>query len=232
MAQRPYPTIVFDLDGTLVDTAPDLVATLNTILAREDMAPVAFDAAVAMVGSGARVMLQSAFAASGRSLTPDKLEFLFRDFIGHYSEHLVDASLPYPGVETMLDRFAADGWLLAVCTNKSEAPAKKLLDLLGLAPRFAAIAGQDTFGVSKPDPRHLTETVRIAGGDLANAIMVGDSRTDIDTAIAAGVPVVAVTFGYSPVPVAELGATRVIDRFDQLHDAIAAARGGRTGSGA
>ena len=217
----PPPTIVFDLDGTLVDTAGDLVATINAILGREGMAPVDFDTAVAMVGSGARVMLQSAFTAQGRSLTPEKLEALFEDFLAHYDEHLVDTSRPYPGVEAALDRFIAGGWRLAVCTNKTHRPALKLLGLLGLAERFAAITGQDTFSFRKPDPRHLTETIRRAGGDIADAVMVGDSATDVDTAIAAGVPVVAVTFGYSATPVTELGATVLIDHFDELYDAAA-----------
>jgi phosphoglycolate phosphatase len=177
-----------------------------------------------MVGSGARVMLEAAFASEGKSLTPEKLDALLRQYMGLYDQHIADASRPYPGVETALDHFTADGWLLAVCTNKYEAPARKLLSVLGLADRFAAITGQDTFGYRKPDPRHLTETVRLAGGDPARAVMVGDSATDIDTALAARIPVVAVTFGYSPVPVAELGATRVIGRFADLAAAVAELR--------
>ena len=216
------PTIVFDLDGTLVDTAHDLVQTLNAVLASRGMSAVDFDAAVAMVGSGARVMLESAFATSGASLTPAKLDALVGDFLAYYEDHLVDASRPYPGTEAMLDRFAVGGWRMAVCTNKYEAPARKLLDLLGLGRHFAAITGQDTFGFRKPDPRHLAETIRLAGGTRENAIMVGDSRTDIDTAIAANIPVVAVTFGYSPIPVAELGPTRVVSDFSELYDTVAA----------
>jgi phosphoglycolate phosphatase len=111
-----------------------------------------------------------------------------------------------------------------VCTNKYEAPARKLLTILGLADRFAAITGQDTFGFRKPDPRHLTETIRRAGGDPADALMVGDSATDIDTAKAAGIPVVAVSFGYSPVPVAQLGPTRVVGSLSELPAAVAALR--------
>jgi phosphoglycolate phosphatase len=221
------PAIVFDLDGTLVDTAHDLVATLNAILVGEGMAPVSVDKLIAMVGSGARVMLETAFAAEGRALTPAKLDALLRAYMTLYDEHLADASKPYPGTEAMLDHFAAEGWLLAVCTNKFEAPARKLLGLLGLGTRFAAITGQDTFAFRKPDPRHLTETIRLAGGAPDNAIMVGDSATDIDTARAAGIPVVAVSFGYSPVPVAELAPTSVIARLDELVAAVAAIRAAR-----
>lgn len=214
-------TIVFDLDGTLVDTSRDIVASLNFVLAAEGMPELAFDTALAMVGSGSRVLLQSAFAAGGEALTPERLDRLVSDLLAYYDEHIVDASVPYPGVDAALDGLAAEGWTLAVCTNKFEAPARKLLDLLGLGPRFAAITGQDTFGFSKPDPRHLTETIALAGGNPAAAIMVGDSRTDIDTARAAGIPVVAVTFGYSPTPVSELGATALIGHFDELAGAVA-----------
>jgi phosphoglycolate phosphatase len=216
------PVIVFDLDGTLVDTAQDLVATLNVILARERLAPLSFDNAVALIGNGARAMLQAGFAASGQSLAPERLESLFGDFLAWYGDHLVDTSRPFQGTAGMLDRFAEAGWRLAVCTNKLEAPSRKLLALLGLADRFAAIAGQDTFGVRKPDPRHLVETIRAAGGSPERAVLVGDSHIDVDTAIAAGIPVVAVSFGYSPTPVSSLGATAVVDHFDDLYAAVSA----------
>ena len=221
------PTIVFDLDGTLVDTAHDLLATLNAILVAEGMVPVEVKTAIALVGSGARVMLEAAFATEGRALTPETLDRLLRDYMALYDEHLADESRPYPGAEATLDRFAAAGWMLAVCTNKFEAPARKLLGLLGLTSRFAAITGQDTFAFRKPDPRHLTETIRLAGGVADNAIMVGDSITDIDTALAANIPVVAVTFGYSPIPVADLRPTRVINGLDKLWDAVTDIRRGR-----
>jgi len=218
------PTLVLDLDGTLVDTAPDLLTALNTVLTTEGLAPVAAEAGLSMVGHGAWVMLEQAFAAAGRSVAAADLDRLTQTFLATYGAHVADRSRPFPGAEAMLDRFAAAGWRLAVCTNKHEAPAVKLLTLLGLAPRFAVIAGQDTFGVRKPDPRHLTETIRAAGGAPANAVMVGDSITDVDTAIAANIPVVAVAFGYSAVPVATLGADRVIAHFDELWDAVAVLR--------
>lgn len=218
------PTIVFDLDGTLVDTAHDLVWTLNAILVDEGMVPISIDVLIGMVGSGARVMLEAAFAAEGRALTPAKLDALLKSYMELYNDHLADRSRPYPGAGAMLDQFAAEGWQLAVCTNKYEAPARKLLRLLGLAGRFAAITGQDTFAFRKPDPRHLTETIRLAGGNADDAIMVGDSATDIDTANAAGIPVVAVSYGYSPVPVAQLGATRVIAQLEELPAVAAALR--------
>jgi phosphoglycolate phosphatase len=224
MESQPPPTLVFDLDGTLVDTAQDLASTLNVIVRMEGMAPLALGDAVRMVGHGARVMLETALKAGGRAPDPQRLDALTAVFLAHYEDHMVDTSRPFPGTEAMLDRFAAAGWRLAVCTNKLEALSRKLLDLLGLSGRFAVIAGQDTFGVRKPDPRHLTETIRLAGGAAGNAVMVGDSVTDIDTAIAANVPVVAVAFGYSAIPVAKLGANRVVNHFDELWDAVAALR--------
>jgi phosphoglycolate phosphatase len=214
------PTIVFDLDGTLVDTAEDLVATLNHVLASDGMAPVSLEAAIGMEGSGARVLIESAFAAQGRALTPATLDLLLKAFLDYYDAHIADASRPYPGAAAALDRFAANGWLMAVCTNKFEAPARKLLGMLSLDRHFAAITGQDTFAFRKPDPRHLTETIRLAGGSADRAVMVGDSRTDIETARAAAVPVVAVDYGYSPLPVASLGATAVISSLEALYDAV------------
>jgi len=215
------PTLVLDLDGTLVDTAPDLVRALNAVLIAESMAPVALGASLAMVGHGARAMIEAAFAAAGRAPEARDLDRLMADFITHYAAHIADHSRTFAGAEAALDRFAEAGWLLAICTNKLEGLARQLLGALGLADRFAAITGQDSFGFRKPDPRHLTETIRLAGGSLARAVMVGDSVTDIDTAKAAGVPVVAVTFGYSTVPVEELGPDRVIGGFDALWDTVA-----------
>jgi phosphoglycolate phosphatase len=216
------PTIVFDLDGTLVDTAEDLVATLNAVLTAEDMAPVSRETAIGMVGSGMRVLIESAFGAQGRALTPATLDRLLASFVDRYEAHIADASRPYPGVAAALDRFGSEGWLLAVCTNKFEGLARKLLAALDLDRYFPVVTGQDTFGFRKPDPRHLTETIRAAGGHPDAAIMVGDSRTDIDTARAAAVPVVAVSFGYSPVPIATFNPDRIIASFDELDGAVAA----------
>ncbi len=220
------PILVLDLDGTLVDTAPDLVRALNVVLAAQGMAPVALGASLAMVGHGARAMIEAALADAGRVPETAELDRLMQDFVRHYSAHIADHSRPFPGAEAMLDRFAAQGWLLAICTNKYEALARQLLGEFGLADRFAAITGQDTFAYRKPDPRHITQTILIAGGSPARAVMVGDSRTDIDAAKAAGIPVVAVTFGYSTVPVEELGPDRVVGSFDALWDAVAGLRPG------
>ena len=215
------PIIVFDLDGTLIDTAPDLVATLNVVLMSEGLPAVPYQTARALIGGGAKAMISRGLAAEGRFVAPDKLEQLFTDFIAHYSTHIADHSRPFPGLERALDHFAANNYILAVCTNKLERLSVLLLETLGLAKRFAAICGQDTFGVQKPDPAILHRTIAAAGGDVGQAIMVGDSDTDIRTARAAGVPVIAVDFGYSETPVSEFLPDRLISHFDDLPNAIA-----------
>ncbi len=212
----PAPTIVYDLDGTLADTAEDLVATLNWLLAREGLRPLPVESASSLLGAGARALIKRGFAASGRNLERQKLETLFADYLGYYSAHIADRSRLYPGVDSALAALARAGWRQAVCTNKTENLAKLLITKLGIADRFAFICGQDTFGVGKPDPKPLLETIAISGGASKRAIMVGDSGTDIKTARAAGVPVIAVDFGYADVPIKELTPDRVISHFDEL----------------
>jgi phosphoglycolate phosphatase len=215
------PTVVFDLDGTLVDTAPDLVTALNVILAREGIPPVDFAEARNMVGGGARAMLERGLVAEGRALPAGKVEQLVKDFISHYADHIADGSRPFPGVEAALDTFAGHGFRLAVCTNKLEWLARRLLDRLGLSQRFAAICGADTFAIAKPDPRILIGAIKRAGGDILRSVLIGDSTTDILTARAAGIPVVAVDFGYSEIPAARLDADRVASRFADVPPLVA-----------
>ncbi len=217
----PPPIAVFDLDGTLADTAPDLIATLNVIMAREGLPAVPVAVARDIIGAGARAMVERGFEAAGRELTPRRSEELFRFFLAHYAEHLCEGSVLFPNVVGALDELAVRGYRLAVCTNKAELHARRLLDALGIADRFAAICGRDTFPYYKPDPRHLTMTITQAEGDRARAIMVGDSRTDITTAKEAGIPVVAVPFGYTDVPVTELDPDIVIADFADLGKAVA-----------
>ena len=220
------PLLVFDLDGTLADTAGDLVKTLNHILAREALPPVPVARARKWVGAGARILIERGFAAAGITLPERRIDRFYADFLAYYEAHICDESRLYPGVIAALDRFAEDGFIFAVCTNKVEHPAVKLLDALGVGHRFKAICGQDTFrvddrAISKPDPSALLLTIAKAGGEADRAVMIGDSATDIATARAAGVPVVAVDFGYADVPVAKLGPDRVISNFDALWPAVA-----------
>jgi phosphoglycolate phosphatase len=224
------PTVVFDLDGTLVDTAPDLIATLNTILGREGLPPIGFEAARNMVGGGARHMIERGLAAApslpspasggGSGWGPADLERLCGQFIEHYAAHIADHSRPFPGVEAALDALVRGGCRLAVCTNKLEWLALRLLGALGLTDRFAAICGADTFGVQKPDAAILHGTIARAGGRSDAAVMVGDSITDIAVARAAGIAVIAVDFGYSETPVAELAPDRIVSRFELLPEAV------------
>ncbi|MFD2249917.1 phosphoglycolate phosphatase [Pseudochelatococcus lubricantis] len=211
------PIVVFDLDGTLADTAPDLIAALNATLQAEGLPPLVSERARRLLGSGTRSMVERGFREAGVFGSPaDLLETRFQRFLGFYGRNLKRDTRLFPGVPEALDRFRAEGWLLAVCTNKAEDQARKLLDLLGIGDRFAAICGYDTFAYRKPDPRHLTLTIERAGADPRRALMVGDSRTDIATARAAGMPVIAVPFGYSDIPVAALSPDRLINDFGEL----------------
>ncbi|MGA2637605.1 HAD-IA family hydrolase [Methylocella sp.] len=214
------PLLVFDLDGTLADTAADLVSTLNALLIREGLAAIPFQDARAMVGAGAKALLQRGLKANDVDVNEARLDQLFADFLAHYEEHIADETVLYPGVTAALERFAAAGWSFAVCTNKIEAPSVLLLTALGLAGRFKAICGKDTFSVSKPEGDALLKTIAKAGGDPSRAIMVGDSKTDIETAKNAGIPVVAVNFGYTDLPVETFEPDRVIAHFDELWDAV------------
>ncbi len=216
------PTIVYDLDGTLADTAHDLMGALNAVLGHEGLPSLPVEKARTLLGAGGRALIQRGFTASGRELAPKKLDALFGDFLAHYNAHIADHTELYPGVETALDALARAGWRQAVCTNKMEASAKLLMHKLGVADRFVFICGQDTFGVGKPDPKPLLGTIAASGGALGCALMVGDSNTDIKTARAAGLPVIAVDFGYTDIPVAELGPDRVISHFADLGAAVAA----------
>ena len=214
------PLVVFDLDGTLAETAGDLMGALNHVLARDALPPLPVAQARSLLGAGGRALIRRGFASAGRPLDDTRLEELFTRFLAFYEEHIADHSHLYPGVVDALDALETRGCSFAVCTNKMEGTAKRLLAVLGVADRFRAICGQDTFSVSKPQPGALLGTIERAGGDPKRTIMVGDSRTDIETAKAAGVPVVAVDFGYTDRPVAEFEPDRVIGHFDRLVHAI------------
>jgi phosphoglycolate phosphatase len=214
------PTVVFDLDGTLVDTAPDLIDTLNLVFRREGLAEVPFEQGRTLIGGGAKPMIERGLALQGRRCTPADISRLYEHYLGHYAEHIADRSRPFPGLVGALQALERRNCRLAVCTNKLEWLSLRLLDALGLTARFAAICGPDTFGVQKPDPDVLRRTVSAARGDPRVAVMVGDSETDIATARRAGIPVVAVDFGYTATPVAQLGPDRVISHFDALPAAL------------
>ena len=213
-------TIVFDLDGTLVDTAPDLLAALDALFAREGLPRVRSAELRNMIGGGARALIERALGEQRVTVTRGDVDRLYESYIAHYADHIAEASRLFPGLEQALDARAENGCRFAVCTNKLEFLAVRLLEELSIAGRFAAICGQDTFGLQKPDPEVLRRTVARAGGEMQGAVMVGDSATDIDMARSAAIPVVAVDFGYTETPVSQLGPDRIISRFDDLPAAV------------
>jgi phosphoglycolate phosphatase len=213
-------TVVFDLDGTLVDTAPDLINALNFVLAREGLPPVPLASARTMIGAGARRLIERGLELEGRTADVAEITRLTGDFIDYYAAHIAELSRPFDGLESALDDLSARGYQFAVCTNKLEWLSRLLLDQLGLSARFAAICGADTFGVSKPDPAILKQTLARAGGELSFAVMVGDAGPDIGVARRAGIPVIGVEFGYTEVPIAELKPDRLVSHMRDLPDAV------------
>lgn len=220
LSSAPPPLLVFDLDGTLAETAPDLVTTLNMLLTREGFPSVPYETARGMVGGGARALIERGLAYAGGDLPAQRIDTLFEEFLTHYDAHIADATMLFPGVGAALDRFEAAGWRFAVCTNKIENSSTLLLAALGVAHRFSAICGKNTFPISKPDGRALLMTIDKAGGHPDRTIMVGDSKTDIETAQNAKIPVVAVDFGYTDLPVEAYEPDRVISHFDDLWEAV------------
>lgn len=214
------PIVVFDLDGTLVDTAPDLVASLNHAVTQAGVAPVGYSDLTHLVGHGARAMIERTFAMREKPLDDETLEWQLKEFVDFYHGSMPGDSSPYPGLVAALDRLSAAGFKLAVCTNKPEKLAIRLLERLGLIERFSAISGGDTFEVRKPDAAHLLRTIANAGGTAENSVMVGDSLNDMLVARNASVPSIAVPFGYSDVPVEKLEPTVIIQHFDELTPAL------------
>lgn len=214
-------TIVFDLDGTLVDTAPDLIHACNHAMASAGLGPVPEIVLRPQISFGSRQMILAGLAHHGRRVSDGDVDQMWQRFLDHYAANIAVDSRPFPGAVEALDRLTERGARLAVCTNKLEALSVQLLEALGLARRFAAICGRDTFPVCKPDARHLIETIRAAGGDVAAAIMIGDSDTDVTTARSAGVPVIGVTFGYTDIAMHALRPDAMIDAYEELADALA-----------
>lgn len=213
-------TVVFDLDGTLIDTAPDLVRATNHVLALVKLPAVGIDKLRNWVGFGARQMILAGLKDAGQNLPDAEVDALLAEFLNYYGDNIAIDSQPYPGALNALDRLENDGHHFAICTNKSEALATKLMRALTLDHRFKVIAGRDTFEVCKPEPVHLIKTVKAAGGTVSHAIMVGDSLTDIKTAKAAHIPVIGVTHGYTDKPMDTLGPDALIRHFDDLYSTI------------
>ncbi len=220
-------TVIFDLDGTLVDTAPDLCASMNHALAMLGRPAVPAADVRHMVGYGARKLIERGLAATG-TVTPELVEAGLPHFLDYYADHIADGSRPFDGVEVALDALSAAGSRLAICTNKPVRLSHMLVEALGWSGRFAANLGFDSVPHAKPDPGHLFATINAAGGVPGTSIFVGDSITDTDTGRAAGIPVIAVSFGFADRPAAELGADMVIDHYDALLPTLAALSKKRT----
>ena len=218
----PDRAIIFDLDGTLVDTAPDLMLATNHVLATLKRRPITMAEVRAFVGHGARALIEGGCAATGDPVQPRAIETLYQEFVIYYAAHIAVDSRPFPGLIGFLERCRAEGIHLGICTNKLESLSIRLLEALGMREFFGSIVGPDTIGIAKPDPRPFHESVARLGLDRPRAIMVGDSETDILTARAAGVPVLVVPFGYTPRPVAEYGPDGVIGHYDDAWAAIEA----------
>ena len=204
-------TLLFDLDGTLVHSVPDLAAALNRLMRARGLAPFTQPETALMVGDGVAKLVERAFQARGGMPDPDAV----RQFSADYAAHAADETRPYPGVTEGLRALAADGWRLAVCTNKPEAAARSLLAALSLASHFAAIGGGDSFPVRKPDPVHLLMTLRLAGGDPARAVMAGDHANDVAAAHGADLPCIFAAWGYGP-PTMATGADAIAQDFAEL----------------
>jgi phosphoglycolate phosphatase len=213
-------TIVFDLDGTLVDTAPDLTAAANHVFGLIGLAPIEAARLRPLIGHGSRAMIEEGLRLHGVARTPDEVSRLHELFFPYYADNIAVLSRPFDGIPALIDTLGQAGALLAVCTNKLEGLSRSLLRELRLDHAFAAIAGRDTFDVFKPAPGHLTRTIALAGGRLERAVMVGDSEVDIATAVAAGVPSIGVSFGYTRVPVRDLGPSAVIDHYGDFMGAL------------
>lgn len=224
--------IAFDLDGTLVDTAPDLVGTLNVLLGQEGLPALPLGEARPFIGRGARWLIERGFEAAGQHLHPARVQPLFERFIAHYQDHIADESRPFPGCVAALDALKARGAKLAVCTNKLTGLSETLLSALGIEDRFEAVIGADSAPAIKPDPRHLQAAVDAVGGDIGRTILVGDAATDAGAARAAKAGLILVSFGYTEIAAADLNPDILIHSFDELPDAcvrLLGACGGEAG---
>jgi phosphoglycolate phosphatase len=216
-----FDGVVFDLDGTLVETAPDLAAALNHTLAWAGYAAIEPERVRPMIGDGAAAMLRRGLAAQQVELDDAALRPLLDTYMAYYIEHLADSSRPFPGLVDQLDALKTAGFRLGVCTNKAILFTDKLLAALDLTKYFDAVLGGDSLDVRKPDPEHLLATLRRMRCAPGRAVMLGDSNNDVQAARNAGVKMLLVSFGYTAIPVAELDRDALIDDFSGLPWALA-----------
>ena len=216
---NPKPIILFDLDGTLIDSAPDLDGTLNIILKRHGRTTLTISSVKKLVGNGARALLERGFKETGAPA--ENLDALTVEFIETYVPNCAVLSRPFSGVIETLDTFANSGYRMAVCTNKPQAPSETILTELGLMQYFEVVVGGDFFPMRKPDPQHLLGALQLMDAPKTPAIMVGDSYNDVASARNAGMPVIVVTYGYTTTPAHELGGDILVDHFSDIVTAVA-----------
>jgi phosphoglycolate phosphatase len=214
--------LIFDLDGTLVDTAPDLMVATNHVLKTLKRRPISMEEVRSFVGHGARALIARGCEATGEPVDPRAIETLYQEFVIYYAANIAAHSAPYPGLLPFLDRCKASGLAMGVCTNKLESLSVRLLDALDMSKYFGAVVGPDTTGTAKPDPKPYFETVNRLGKAASASLMFGDSETDINTAHNAKVPVIAVSFGYTARHVSNFNPTHIIDHYDEAWPIISA----------
>lgn len=217
MSERQL-TLIFDLDGTLIDSAPDLAAALNKVLIEARRDPVTLHQVTQMIGDGVATLVERGFEATGGA--PDDPGHHLDRFHHHYNNATAALTALYPGVLDTLQALRAGGYRMGLCTNKPAQPTASVLDAFGLTEFFEAVAGGDTFPVRKPSPGHLLGLLRQMQVDPEHAVMIGDSPNDVQVALNAAVPVIAVSYGYRRVPAEDMGADLLIERFAQLPDAL------------
>jgi len=213
-------TVAFDLDGTLIDTAPDLILATNHVLENAGFQPVDPQFIRPVISFGSRAMISAGIRHQGGDFSETQLDEMFESLIAFYSSHIAVKSAPFPGLIKVLDTLQARGITIAICTNKREDMARQLMNALGLTSYFKVITGRDTFPVCKPHPEHLLRTIALAGGTAGRSVMVGDSTTDYETAKAASIPIIGVTFGYTDIPIVDLDCEGVISDYAEFLTAL------------
>ena len=215
-----FDTVIYDLDGTLIDSAKDMQLAVSHVMADHGLPDVTEDDVRIFMGQGSKVTMGKAFAKYGKALDEATLSAVTKEFVRYYEADPISHTVAFEGVADVVAHFARLGLKQGVCTNKFETPSRMILEHLKLMPPIADVAGADTFTVRKPDPGHILQLIDKIGGNRARAVMIGDSIHDVEAAHRGGLPAVLVSWGYTAKPASELGAEAVIDRFDALPEAL------------
>ncbi len=219
--QPPIKAVLFDLDGTLIDSAPDLQVAANKLLNEENRQSITLEQTIRMIGDGVPKIVERAFAATGYTVKEEQLDEFVKRYLAFYEPNAANLTVPFSGCVECLERLRLESYKMAVCTNKPFAATQKILNKLGLANLFLTIIGGDTLpGIKKPDPRHLLAALEIMNISPKNAIMIGDHANDVNAARAAELPVIVCRFGYTNGPAENLNGDLVINHFDEIPGAF------------